>query len=190
MNLRKLFFWFWTTLLIGGVAAFAFSLALRPWLGALPWLDVLLMGLTFATVSMLGLFSYLIFQWLATGLLRTAKRYHVLLIVLLIVILLNLIYLNMSQFQDQPLWIHFSIPLVVLIVAAIVTVFKVRWTNKQALIPTFFFMVVVTILEVIPSLNPKDGQLPVVTIYFTIIILLLCNAWQILQLHRLVNKKE
>jgi KinB signaling pathway activation protein len=67
---------------------------------------------------------------------------------------------------------------------------KMRWTNPGALIPTLFFMVAATTLEAIPSINSKAGELPVIFIFFTILVLLICNAWQILQLHRWVKKEN
>lgn len=190
MNLKNLFFWLGSTLLIGGLAGLIIGLLFKPYLGDFRLLDLLLMGLTFSAVSLLGFFAYLIFQWLATGLVRTTKMYHGLLVFLLILVLANLVYLNVSKFTGENLWLHLLIPVLVLLVSSIVAWLKVRWTNRRALIPTLFFMVVATTLEAIPSINPKGSELPIVTILFTIVILLICNGWQILQLHRLVKGKQ
>jgi KinB signaling pathway activation protein len=71
----------------------------------------------------------------------------------------------------------------VLIIALTVAYVKVRMTNRTALIPTLFFMVVATIMEAGPSLK----QAPLVMVFFMVLTLMVCNAWQILQLHRLVT---
>lgn len=190
MTLKNLLFWFMSTLIIGGVAGLAIGFLFQSLLGSFYWLDLLLAGLTFSSVAMLGFFAYLVFQWLAQGLVRTIKMYHVLLIVLLLIVLSNLIYLNVSKFSGENLWLHLLIPIVLIATASIVAWVKVRLTNKKAFIPTLFFMVVATALEAIPSINPKEAELPLVTIFFTVIILLICNTWQILQLHRWVGGKS
>lgn len=190
MTLKKLFYWFWTTLIIGGVTSLIFGFLLKSLLGQFYWLDLLLAGLTFSAVSLLGFFAFLVFQWLAQGLLRTVKMYQGFLVVLLILVLINLNYLIFSKYQGADLWLYLLIPVVILGAAGIVAWLKVRWTHRRALIPTLFFMVVATTLEAITSLNPKGEEFPVVMILFTVLILLICNAWQVLQLHRLTEKPK
>jgi KinB signaling pathway activation protein len=69
--------------------------------------------------------------------------------------------------------------------------FKVRQTHRAAAwIPTIFFMVVATTLEMIPSIHFKVGEVGIFFILFTVTILLTCNAWQILQLHRWVQRSN
>ena len=49
--------------------------------------------------------------------------------------------------------------------------------------PALFFMVVVTILEWVPALRINDTD----WLYLMVIPLLLCNAYQLLILHRLIG---
>lgn len=190
MTLKKLFYWFWTTLIIGGGTSLVVGLLLKSLLGQFYWLDLLLAGLTFSAVSLLGFFAFLVFQWLAQGLLRTVKMYQGFLVILLLIVLINLNYLIFSKYKGADLWLHLLIPIVILGAAAIVAWLKVKWTHRRALIPTLFFMVVATTLEAITSLNPKGEEFPVVMVLFTVFILLVCNAWQVLQLHRLTQKTK
>src|SRR5690606_13472598 len=121
-----------------------FGFLLKSLLGQFYWLDLLLAGLTFSAVSLLGFFAFLVFQWLAQGLLRTVKMYQGFLVVLLILVLINLNYLIFSKYQGADLWLYLLIPVVILGAAGIVAWLKVRWTHRRALIPTLFFMVVAT----------------------------------------------
>ena len=190
MTLKKLFFWFWSTLGIGAVVSFLFGFILQPFIGEFHWLDLLLLGLTFSSVSLLGFFCYLVFQWLAKGLIQENRIYQGFLMVVAFLFSAYIIYIFYSQFAQEALWIRLLLPFVLLLISILVAWLKVKWTNQTAWIPTLFFMVVVTTLESIPSINPKEGQLPIENVFFTILILLLCNAWQILQLHWLTTKKE
>lgn len=190
MTLKKLVYWFWSTLLIGAAASFILGFILQSLIGTFNWIDLLLLGLTFSSVSLLGFFCYLVFQWLVRGLVREARIYQAFLFVGVMLVMAYIVYISYTQFEQEDLLVRFLLPMMVMGISVIVTWLKVKWTNQTALIPTLFFMVVVTTLESIPSINSKDGQLPIASVLFTILILLLCNAWQILQLHRLTTKKE
>lgn len=193
MNLKKLFFLFWTTLIIGGGTGLLLGFLLQSYLGGFAWLDSLMMGFTCSSVSMLGFFAYLIFQWLALGFVRSKKIYNWILVILLLFVTINLFFLNFNNFKDQGFGVQILIPMLLIGIGILVAWLKVRWTNKSAWVPTLFFMIAVTTFEAIPSLNPKGETTTLVTVIFTVLILLICNAWQILQLHRLVQpvqKKE
>lgn len=187
MTLKRLLFWFWSTLLLGAVASLLLGMILQSMLGQFHWLDLLLLGLTFSSVSILGFFCYLVFQWLARGLIRTSRNFRILLFLLLLSAIGYLAFIFHRQFAEK--WWAYSILFLMLALSLVVSWLKVRWTNPSAFIPTLFFMVVVTTFESIPSINSKEGQLPIESVFFTILILLICNAWQILQLHRLTEPK-
>lgn len=193
MTLKKLFFWFWTTLALGAVSAVLIGELVNMVLGKDPFgpvTQLLLSGLTFAAVSQLGFFSYLVFNWLGKGLVRSKWLYDAIQIILLLTVLGNLIYLNVAKFDGAMLWLHLLIPFFIVAAGVFVAWLKMRWTNPSAFIPTLFFMVAATTLEAIPSMNSRAGELPVVFIFFTVMTLLVCNAWQILQLHRWVKKEN
>ncbi|MBD1373589.1 KinB-signaling pathway activation protein [Hazenella sp. IB182357] len=193
MTLKKLFFWFWSTLLIGAVAGLglAFIMALfqgEEVVGSIT--KQILMGLTLAAVAQLGFFSYLVFNWLSRGLIRNKTTYDILLIAMVVFILGSLVALNSSRYSGVMLWKHLSVSLLIVVVAFIVAWLKSRWTNASAFIPTLFFMIVATVLEDIPSFSPKGEEVTLLLLLQSVIILLSCNSWQILQLHRLVGKTE
>ncbi|MBA4496573.1 KinB-signaling pathway activation protein [Paenactinomyces guangxiensis] len=193
MTLKKLFYWFWSTLVLGAVLAVLLGELVHVVLGREIFgspTQLLLSGSTFAAVSQLGFFSYLVFHWLSSGLIRNTSLYDALQVLLVLVVLGNLVYLNIAKFGGTFLFVHLLIPLLILAAGLAVAWLKAKWTNRSGFIPALFFMVVATTLEAIPSINSKAGELPVAFIFFTVIILLACNSWQILQLHRWVKKPE
>jgi len=76
--------------------------------------------------------------------------------------------------------------LIVIAVSAAVALWKVKLTNKSGFISTFFFMAAGTILEVQPALKLDNTS----SYLFMLIPLLVCNAWQILTLHKIIDKKK
>ncbi len=188
MTLKKLLVWIGTTLLLGAISSIVLGLLLG-WTGSSELPKLLLTGLTFAAVAELGFFSYLVFNWLARELIKSGQVFTIVQILLILILLGDLLYLNVSKFTGAPLWKHLLVPLVILLVSLLVAGWKTRQGNRQSLVPTLFFMIVVTTLESIPSINSKAGELPLKYVLYTILILLLCNAYQILLLSWLVKKK-
>ncbi|MBH8604881.1 MULTISPECIES: KinB-signaling pathway activation protein [unclassified Thermoactinomyces] len=188
MTLKKLLYWFWSTLFIGGASALILS-SIFEWsagsdlFGPIP--KQLLLSLTLAALAELGFFSFLVFNWLAKGLIRQKSAYDLFLLFLMLIVLGDWVYLNLSKFNGESLWLHLLVPFTVLLAAFIVAGLKVKWTQKTAYVPTFFFMVVATVIEAVPTFHTKAGEIPLLMILHTVIVLLICNAWQILQLHRL-----
>jgi KinB signaling pathway activation protein len=197
MTLKKLIFWFWSTLAVAAAATAILGLLFfaatgKNMLG--PVGKQLLLGLTLGAAAELGFFSYLVFNWLSRGLIRNKAFYDVLLILLLLLVLGNLTYLQVAKFKGMDLGLHLLIPAVILAAGVAVALLKAKWTQPEAFLPALFFMVVATVMEAIPSLNPQAGEIPLPMILHTILVLLAANAWQLLQLHRWVtpaaNKKS
>jgi KinB signaling pathway activation protein len=185
MTLRKWFYLFWTTMVWGAVGAVVVGGVLNGVAGPLG-LDIkkqLFAGLMFAAVAELGFFAYLMFNWLGNGFFRDPFWFRLIQVLLTVLVLVDLAYLRIVKFGDVGgIWPQLGLPIIVLILAWIVAYVKVRLTNRTAFIPTLFFMVVATIMEAGPSLK----QAPLVMVFFMVLTLMVCNAWQILQLHRLV----
>ncbi|WP_028778653.1 KinB-signaling pathway activation protein [Shimazuella kribbensis] len=192
MTLKKLFFWIVSTLLVGAVLSIVFGYGI----GAITGTDfgaftqILLTGLTFAAVAELGFFSYLVFNWLAKGFLRNPKLFSSIQIFLILILLANLVYLNISKFAGSSLFTHLFVPVLILVVSLVVAWWKSARSVQQAFVPTLFFMVVGTTLESIPSINSKAGEVPLPFVVFTVLILLACNSYQILQLSWLVKRSQ
>lgn len=190
MTLKKLIYWFITTLVIGCLTAVIIGVSFAQITGQEMFGSItgqLLLGLTLGAAAELGFFAFLVFNWLAKGLLRNKTVYDSVIFLLILVLLGNLLYLNSVKFSGESFWLHLLIPVVIVLSAIIVAGLKRKWTNPGATVPTLFFMIAATAIEAIPSLNPKEGEIPLFIITHTVLVLLVCNAWQILQLHRWVQ---
>lgn len=179
MRLKTLFIWIGSTLLLSAVASLVLTFALQPWLGSPKWLHYLLTGLTLGAVAELGLFSYQIFSWLCRGFIRSQTVYQGLLAIIFLIVGANLLYLFDQKYSP----IYLTVPVVMFFVSLAIATWKSVLTSWHAWIPTLFFMFVVTTLEAIPSIDARGVSVPLAVIFFTVTILLLCNAWQILRLH-------
>jgi KinB signaling pathway activation protein len=81
-------------------------------------------------------------------------------------------------------WLYWVLPIALAIGSVLVAYFKAKQTNRSAFVPTIFLMFVVTVLEAWPSIN---GETNAVSVIFMITPLFICNAYQIMWLHRLVG---
>jgi KinB signaling pathway activation protein len=106
MTLKKLFFWFWSTLAMGTILGVVLGEGMnriigKPLFG--PLMKDILSASTFAAVSQLGFFSYLVFNWLSHGLVRNRFLYQVIQVFLIFIVIGNLVYLNVSKFAGISL---------------------------------------------------------------------------------------
>jgi KinB signaling pathway activation protein len=190
MTLRKLIYWFFSTLILGCVTAIILGFLFEQAAGEVLFGSLtsqLLLGLTLAAVAELGFFAYLVFNWLAKGLLRKKTVYDTVMLLLILILTGNLLYLNFAKYQGEEFWLHLLVPTVIVLSAILIAGLKQKWTNQSAYIPTLFFVIAATTIEAIPSINPKEGEVPLLIMMHTVLVLLVCNAWQILQLHRWVQ---
>ncbi|WP_286886573.1 KinB-signaling pathway activation protein [Aneurinibacillus sp. UBA3580] len=194
MTLRKWSFLFYTTLLIGALGAvisgtiigqekmdggFAnFGMGL---------IGSLIAGLMFSVISQMGFFAYLTLNYLALSVLRRKSLWLGIQVILIVLVFVDFVILRHDIFaKEEPVLGFVWLPLGLLAYAAVVAYFKVKATNASAWIPTMFFMFVVTILEWVPALQENNVK----SMIMMIVPLLLCNTWQIMQLHRILQKKE
>ncbi|GEN34826.1 KinB-signaling pathway activation protein [Aneurinibacillus danicus] len=194
MTLRKWSFLFYTTLLIGALGAvisgtiigqekmdggFAnFGMGL---------IGSLIAGLMFSVISQMGFFAYLTLNYLALSVLRRKSLWLGIQVILIVLVFVDFVILRHDIFaKEEPILGFVWLPLGLLAYAAVVAYFKVKATNASAWIPTMFFMFVVTILEWVPALQENNVK----SMIMMIVPLLLCNTWQIMQLHRILQKKE
>ncbi|ANE46819.1 hypothetical protein SY83_11600 [Paenibacillus swuensis] len=192
MNLKKWFYLFWTTLLTGGISAVIIGMVLRftdkdiavAGLGDISFnfLTMFLGGLMFGAVSQMAFFAYLTVNYIFKGVFRsywTLVQVGIIIITLFEAAYLRILY---DQSGDEILS-AVTVSVLVLLGALAVTLWKVRLTNKSAFIPTLLWMTAGTILASIPGLQQHTA----VAILFTLVPIFCCNAWQILQLHRILN---
>lgn len=198
MNLKKWSYLFWTTTCIGGAISLVIGLALQVSQGEmgnfrgpvdilLNVLQLILSGCMISVYSQMGFFAYLTLNYIAVGLFK--KGWPYVQAVLTVIALLDLMFLRMllgdrgegaaaagGGYEDILLGV------VVLVFAVVVSYWKVKATNATALIPTLFFMIAITTVETLSALNIGN-----MATWFVYIPLAICNAYQILMLHRLVG---
>jgi len=191
MTLRKWFYLFTTTLIVGGLGGLLAGVMLLiadqpnlPGMSGYDWWinlrDFFLAGLLFSIVSQAGFFAYMMLNFIVRGVLRNTTWN----LIQMFVIAIAIIYLEMVTFSETSSFVHYIIlPLAIFLFSWLVAYFKVKMTNGNALIPTIFFMVVATTFEAAPSLRGGATQ----SIIVGVLPLLLCNAWQILKLTNLVG---
>lgn len=195
MTIRKWFYLFWTTLLIGAFSALLTGLILQAndqefsWLGgsALGFniVNMLLGGATISVLSQMGFFAYLIIRFIAMGIIRSKWVWDTLQIILVIISIIDLVILRQTD-QSAQWTAYIALPLLMLILALAVAALKVKITNRNGFIPTLFFMTAVTAIEAVPALRLDSAA----STLFMMIPLLACNAWQILILSKVLNTSK
>jgi KinB signaling pathway activation protein len=194
LSLRKWFYLFWTTILIGAGGAVIAGVALQIVNGGIEFkgtADLLIYplilfgyGMLVSVYSQLGFFAYLVLNYIGTGVF-SRKVWQYIQLVLAVLALLELIFLRTFVGGDRNVVSDLALGLGILLTAIIVAYYKVRSTNISAWIPTFFFMTAITILETIGVLRIGVDSATV----FIVIPLIACNAFQILMLHRILKPK-
>lgn len=190
--MRKWFYLFWTTLLIGAGGAVIAGLALQIGNGGIQFkgaADLLLYslillgyGVLVSVYAQLGFFAYLILNYTGIGVFpRKAWRYIQL--VLAVLALFELMFLRTFVGGDQSARTDVTLGVAILVTALIVSWLKMRSTNASAWVPTFFFMTAITIVEIIGVLRIGVDSATI----FILVPLVACNAFQILMLHRVLK---
>lgn len=83
----------------------------------------------------------------------------------------------------MSLYIFILMSLAILVYGLIIARIKAVQTHQRAFVPALFFMVVITAIEWVPGL--RTGEVDFAAIM--IITLLVCNTYQLLQLHKLTE---
>jgi KinB signaling pathway activation protein len=188
---------FMSTLLVGGLSTGVLGFIVRwdefqPYftdfdipkiLSTLFWLFGV--GLIFSVVSQMGFFAYLTVHRFGLGIFKSAKLWNAVQIVLIAFVLFDLVYFRYKAFEGGIVP-YFIDALILLIVALVVAYVKAKQTNKEAFIPALFFMIVVTVIEWVPVLTVNDDS----WVYLMVFPLLICNAYQLLMLHKLLQKSQ
>lgn len=149
---------------------------------------ILLGGATFSVLSQMGFFSYLIVRYIAIGFIKNQRIWEWMQLILIAVAFFDLTYLSHHAFAKAgESWVHFlGLPSLLFVIALAVSYWKMKLTKPSGFIPTLFFMFVVTILEAVPALKLNSPP----SYFFMLTPLIVCNAWQILQLHRIIRTKQ
>ncbi|MCR8846747.1 KinB-signaling pathway activation protein [Paenibacillus sp. SC116] len=191
MNLKKWSYLFWTTLCLGGAVMLITGLSMQLYQNELSNLrgpaDVLmnifqliLSGFTISVFAQMGFFAYLTLNLLANGMFRRAWPY--IQVVLTVIVLLDVMFLRTLLGQERDLIQDVVLGLTLLVFSVGIGIVKMKITTSSALIPTLFYMIVGTTIEMTFALNMS----PIAT-WFLFIPLVACNAYQILILSRVLE---
>lgn len=198
MNSRKWVRLFLTTLFLGGISTVIIGFVLE-WdkynkffqnfdgkeiLAVSFWL--MGVGFIFSVISQMGFFAYLTIHRFGLGMFRSSSLWNAVQLFFIAFVLFDFVYLRSVLIANGEVSLGNNILVagMLFMFGAIVAYVKSKETNKKAFVPALFFMVVVTILEWVPALRINDTD----WLYLMVIPLLLCNAYQLLVLHRLIGK--
>ncbi|MFC9419371.1 KinB signaling pathway activation protein KbaA [Bacillus mobilis] len=200
MNSRKWVRLFFTTLFLGGISTVILGFVLewdkyakffqnfdgREILAVSFWL--MGVGFIFSVISQMGFFAYLTIHRFGLGMFRSPSLWNAVQLFFIAFVLFDFVYLRSVLIANGEVSLGNNILVagVLFMFGAIVAYIKSKETNKKAFVPALFFMVVVTILEWVPALRINDTD----WLYLMVIPLLLCNAYQLLILHRLIGKRS
>ncbi|MBO1582438.1 KinB-signaling pathway activation protein [Bacillus sp. XF8] len=200
MNSRKWVRLFLTTLLLGGISTILIGFILgwdkyvkffqnfdgKEILMISFWL--LGVGFIFSVISQMGFFAYLTVHRFGLGMFRSSSLWNAVQLFFIAFVLFDFVYLRsvLVANGDVSFGNNILVAGILFLFGAIVAYIKSKETNKKAFIPALFFMVVVTILEWVPALRINDTD----WLYLMVIPLLLCNAYQLLILHRLIGQQR
>lgn len=199
MTSRYLVKLFFTTLLLGGITTGIVGFIVRwdefePYFLNLQIVDIFMtlfwligVGFIFSILSQMGFFAYLTVHRFGLGIFKSAKLWNAVQIIIILFVLFDLVYFRYEAFGEtgENIVSYLILALMILIIGLAVAYFKAKQTNWEAFIPALFFMIVITTIEWVPVLRVNEES----WVYLMVIPLLVCNAYQLLILHR-INEKS
>lgn len=193
LNLKSWLHLFWTNLVVGAICSLGIGFILQ-------WTDTVEMngigdfllyililigiGILVSVYSQMGFFAYMMINYMGTGVFRRTTWQYIQ-IVLTTLALLELMFLRVFVGGGESGISDMILGVIILVVAVVVAFFKAKMTNGIAWIPTLFFMIAVTIVEIVGILQ-IDVDAATAWIVGSLIA---CNAHQILVLHRILKPK-
>ncbi|MGD6818711.1 KinB-signaling pathway activation protein [Metabacillus sp. 84] len=136
-------------------------------------------GMMFSIISQMGFFAYLTLHRFGMGIF--GSLWNPVQMVLIVFVLFDLIYFRYQAFGESGPVLPYIWPAAgFFFVSLIIAYIKQKDTNKGAFIPALFFIFVGTAVEWFPALRENDQN----WLYFMLISLLCCNAFQLIMLPR------
>ncbi|MED1205619.1 KinB-signaling pathway activation protein [Heyndrickxia acidicola] len=200
MTSRNLVKFFLTTLVMGGLTTGVLGYILRwhefaPYIAQGKILSAVLsfvwlvgVGFIFSLISQVGYFAYLTIHQFGLGISRSLALWNAIQIVFILFALFDLVYFRFEYFGHAQAAISSYLILPAFIVAAglIVSTLKYKQSKNHTFIPALFFMIVFTIVELVPVLRVnKSSWVELMTLP-----LLLCNGYQMLILAKFLKRSE
>jgi len=194
VNLRKWFFLFWTCTAVGGAVTAVTGLIMQ-------WTDpsfgfmgikasgfnagmMLIVGAMFGVFSQMGFFAYLTLNYIAQSIFGKQYLWSALQSYTTAFAAFFLAYVLFDRRDVFGDWLYWTLPLLLGAGSWAVASVKAKQTNASAFVPTLFLMFVGTLVETWPSFGEDSNTNAV---FFMLIPLFACNAYQILMLHRLLK---
>jgi len=192
LSLRKWMKLFGMTILIGAIVTVVGSVCIQLFnpdfrnVEASGWLSYVLMmaliGMTFGAFAHMGFFAYMMLNYIARSIFKRPYSWVAIQGFLTLFVLFEISYWTYdTNFPTMTFWV---VPLALLASSACVAWLKVSQTSSGAWIPTIFFMVGITVMEAIPAFKTGD----ISSLLYQLIPLYICNAYQIMQLHKILGQ--
>lgn len=188
---------FFTTLVVGGIAAVLtgmvvkwseFSKYYTNFAGKEIFLSAVWLfgvGLLFSVISQMGFFAYLFIHRLGLGIFKSPGLWNAVQTVLIAFALFDVVYFRYKAFGEEESILPYILSAAVIFLAGVVVAYlKAKNTNSGTFIPALFFMVVATIIEWIPAIQINEPF----WLHLMLYPLLICNAYQMLILHKYNEK--
>ncbi|MFY4777201.1 KinB-signaling pathway activation protein [Metabacillus sp. RGM 3146] len=199
MKSRNWVRFFLTNLVIGAVTAVIMGFCLQ-WgkyaamlsglkIGELASLFVMFIGwgFIFSVISQMGFFAYLTVHRFGLGLFKSVKLWNTAQIILIAFALFDLIYFRYQLFasKNESIYPYIILSAVIFLFSIVIAYAKKKDTVADAFVPALFFMFVVSIIEWFPALRINEPF----WLYFMLVPLLVCNAFQLIMLPRYAESK-
>lgn len=139
-------------------------------------------GVMVSVYSQMGFFAYMMINYMGTGVFSRMTWLYIQ-IVLTALALLELMFFRTFVGREDKGSSDLMFGIIVFATACVVAYFKVKMTNRSAWVPTLFFMIAVTIVEIVGVLKIGVDQATA----WIAAPLIACNAYQILILHRVLK---
>lgn len=183
---------FGTTILIGALVTVVGSVCIQLFnpdfrdVEAIGWLMYLLMmalaGMMFGAFAHMGFFAYLMLNYIARSVLKRPYYWVAIQAFVALFVLIEIAFWTYGS--DYPAATFWVLPLALLVGSLLIAWLKASQTSAGAWIPTVFFMIGMTVLESIPAFRIWD----IWSLSYQLIPLFVCNAYQIMQLHKILAK--
>ncbi len=191
LNLKNWLYLFWTTLAVGAAGSLIVGLLIQ-WTDTMQYkgiTDVLVnigillgVGVMVSVYSQMGFFAYLMVNYMGSGIF-SRRVWQYIQLVFAVLALLELMFFRSFMGVGERGNSDLILGVVLLFIGLGTAYYKVRMTNATAWIPTLFFMLAFTIVEMVGVLQINVNQATA----WIVAPLIACNAYQILILHRVLK---
>lgn len=153
---------------------------------------MIFLGFTMSVIAQAGFFTYLTLHQVGVNVFKSLTLWNWVQVALILFLVVDfIIFLFAPKASSVTDWVYYIGLLVILISASFATAIqKVKMTGKKhVLIPSLFFMIVITALEWLITLMDRDDKIDSYEVLL-LLPLLAVNAYQLLALPKYNAKSE